>query len=36
MVPETMLPRPPTKGGAITVVSTLPGFLAAVFFKTLE
>lgn len=36
MVAETMLPEAYHKGGAITGVSTLLGFLAAIFFKTLE
>jgi len=36
MIAETMLPEAYHKGGAITGISTLMGFLAAVFFKTLE
>ncbi len=36
MIAETMLPEAYHKGGAITGVSTLLGFLAAIFFKTLE
>jgi|SRR5690242_8775834 CRP-like cAMP-binding protein len=36
MIAETMLPEAYHKGGAITGLSTLLGFLAAVFFKTLE
>ena len=31
-----MLPEAYHKGGAVTGVSTLLGFLAAIFFKTLE
>ncbi|MBN1622698.1 MAG: cyclic nucleotide-binding domain-containing protein [Endomicrobiales bacterium] len=36
MIAETMLPEAYYKGGAITGFSTLLGFLAAIFFKTLE
>jgi len=36
MIAETMLPEAFYKGGAITGFSTLMGFLAAIFFKTLE
>ena len=36
MVAETMLPEAYHKGGAITGISTLVGFLLAIFFKTLE
>lgn len=36
MIAETMLPEAYHKGGAITGFSTLLGFLAALFFKTLE
>jgi zinc transporter ZupT len=36
MITETMLPEAFYKGGAITGFSTLMGFLAAIFFKTLE
>ena len=36
MISETMLPEAFYKGGAITGFSTLLGFLAAIFFKTLE
>jgi len=36
MIAETMLPEAYHKGGAITGLSTLMGFLAAIFFKTLE
>ena len=36
MIAETMLPEAYHKGGAVTGVSTLLGFLAAIFFKTLE
>lgn len=36
MVAETMLPEAYHKGGAITGLSTLVGFLLAIFFKTLE
>lgn len=36
MVAETMLPEAFHLGGAITGLSTLAGFLAAIFFKTLE
>ena len=36
MIAETMLPEACYKGGAITGISTLLGFLAAIFFKTLE
>ena len=35
MIAETMLPEAYHKGGAITGISTLMGFLTAVFFKTL-
>ncbi len=36
MIAETMLPEAYFKGGAISGFSTLLGFLAAIFFKTLE
>lgn len=36
MIAETMLPEAYHKGGAITGLSTLFGFLVAIFFKTLE
>jgi len=36
MIAETMLPEAYHKGGAITGVSTLFGFLAAILFKMLE
>ena len=36
MIAETMLPEAYHKGGAITGLSTLLGFLVAIFFKTLE
>lgn len=36
MIAETMLPEAYHKGGAITGFMTLLGFLAAIFFKTLE
>ena len=36
MIAETMLPEASHMGGAVTGVSTLLGFLAAVFFRTLE
>ncbi|MCC7262301.1 MAG: cyclic nucleotide-binding domain-containing protein [Candidatus Latescibacteria bacterium] len=36
MVAETMLPEAYHKGGAVTGLSTLVGFLLAIFFKTLE
>jgi len=36
MIAETMLPEAFHKGGAITGFSTLLGFLAALFFKTLD
>lgn len=36
MIAETMLPEAYVKGGTITGFSTLLGFLAALFFKTLE
>lgn len=36
MVAETMLPEAYHKGGTITGMSTLVGFLLAIFFKTLE
>ena len=36
MIAETMLPEAYHKGGTITGFSTLLGFLAALFFKTLE
>lgn len=36
MIAETMLPEAFVKGGSITGMSTLLGFLAAIFFKTLE
>ena len=36
MIAETMLPEAYHKGGAITGFTTLLGFLAALFFKTLE
>ena len=36
MIAETMLPEAERNGGAVTGVSTLLGFLAAIFFKTLQ
>lgn len=36
MIAETMLPEAYHKGGAVTGLATLAGFLAAIFFKTLE
>jgi zinc transporter ZupT len=36
MIAETMLPEAFHKGGAITGIATLLGFLTAVFFKTFE
>ncbi len=36
MIAETMLPEAYHKGGAVTGISTLLGFLSAIFFKTLE
>jgi hypothetical protein len=36
MIAETMLPEAYHRGGAVTGISTLLGFLAAIFFKTLE
>lgn len=36
MIAETMLPEAFEKGGSITGIATLMGFLAAIFFKTLE
>lgn len=36
MISQTMLPEAYRKGGVITGLSTLAGFLAAIFFKTLE
>lgn len=36
VIAETMLPEAYYKGGDITGISTLLGFLAAIFFKTLE
>jgi zinc transporter ZupT len=36
MIAETMLPEASHMGGAVTGISTLLGFLAAIFFKTLE
>lgn len=36
MVAETMLPEAFHKGGGIVGISTLAGFLVAIFFKTLE
>jgi CRP-like cAMP-binding protein len=36
MIAETMLPEASHMGGTVTGVSTLLGFLAAIFFKTLE
>ena len=36
MIAETMLPEAYHKGRAVTGVSTLLGFLAAIFFRTLE
>jgi hypothetical protein len=35
MVAETMLPEAFHKGGGVVGISTLAGFLAAVFFNTL-
>ncbi len=36
MIAQTMLPESAYKGGSLTGLSTLLGFLAAVFFKTLQ
>jgi zinc transporter ZupT len=36
MIAQTMLPEAYFKGGSITGFATLLGFLAAIFFKTLE
>lgn len=36
MIAQTMLPEAYFKGGSIIGFSTLLGFLAAIFFKTLE
>lgn len=36
MIAETMLPEAYVKGGPVVGMSTLLGFLAAIFFKTLE
>jgi len=36
MIAETMLPEAYLKGGSIIGITTLLGFLAAIFFKTLE
>ena len=36
MIAQTMLPEAYLKGGSIIGFSTLLGFLAAIFFKTLE
>jgi zinc transporter ZupT len=36
MIAETMLPEAYLKGGSIIGLATLLGFLAAIFFKTLE
>jgi len=36
MIAETMLPEAYHMGRAVTGVSTLLGFLAAIFFRTLE
>jgi len=36
MIAETMLPEAYFKGGSVVGISTLCGFLAAIFFKTLE
>ena len=36
MIAETMLPEAYTKGGSVIGLATLAGFLAAIFFQTLE
>jgi zinc transporter ZupT len=36
MIAETMLPEAYFKGGSVVGMSTLMGFLVAIFFKTLE
>jgi zinc transporter ZupT len=36
MIAETMLPEAYTKGGSVIGLATLAGFLAAIFFTTLE
>jgi zinc transporter ZupT len=36
MIAETMLPEAYFKGGSVVGMSTLSGFLVAIFFKTLE
>jgi hypothetical protein len=36
MIAEAMLPEAYTKGGSVIGLATLAGFLAAIFFTTLE
>jgi len=36
VIAETMLPEAYHRGGSITGISTLVGFLVAIFFTTLE
>jgi zinc transporter ZupT len=36
MIAQTMLPEAYMRGGSIIGISTLLGFLTAIFFKTLE
>lgn len=36
MIAQTMAPEAYLKGGSAVVLSTLMGFLVAIFFKTLE
>ena len=36
MIPRTMAPEAYLKAGPVVGMSTLMGFLAAIFFKTLE
>ncbi len=36
MIAETMMPEAYLKGGSVVGLSTLMGFLAAIFFTTLE
>jgi zinc transporter ZupT len=36
MIAETMMPKAYFKGGSVVGMSTLMGFLVAIFFKSLE
>ena len=36
MIAETMMPEAYFKGGSVVGMSTLMGFLVAIFFKSLE